>query len=240
MDVKYQNLWKKLPTDVEANLAFARFVIDGEFIHTKYFFGDYSLPIIKWIILTLYTPKNNSDVRELLYQFTGDYYEFVAGPFNDYNRKPQWYQLVSYRGENGLKLKSWLQSNGYQYFSKRKAKSEKIAFSEKEMIEFVDYEALIHLEDGNIELSDTDVLYRERLKRAWNDLPERDQCILQLLVIEKNHWEDAYDELKHFINPRGGKEVMETWSDKRKQDALSLLKARAIEHLIKRFNVFKN
>ncbi len=235
---EYEQLWSQLPLKVEANLAFAGLVANGESINTKYFFGDYSFPILKWVIITLYAPKNK-DIREVLYQFTGDYYDFVSGPLDDNNR-PQWYQLTSYRGDNGLKLKTWLQSHGYQYFSKKKIKSDKQSSSESELIEFVDYEALLGLEDGNAECSDKDLSYRERLQRSWSTLSERDKNILHFLVIEKLHWEDAYDELNCYINPREGRAVMEQWSDKRKQDALSLMKARAIKHLVKRFNELKD
>lgn len=92
---EYEQLWSQLPLKVEANLAFAGLVANGESINTKYFFGDYSFPILKWVIITLYAPKNK-DIREVLYQFTGDYYDFVSGPLDDNNR-PQWYQLTSYR-----------------------------------------------------------------------------------------------------------------------------------------------
>lgn len=235
---EYKQLWVRLPSDVEANLTFARLVIIGEPLNTEYFFGEYSFPILKWIIITLYAPKNK-DFREVLYQFTGDYYDFVSGPYDD-NNKPQWYQLTSYRGDNGLKLKTWLRSHGYQYFSKKKIKSDKQSSSESELIEFVDYEALLGLENGTAEYSDKDLLYRERLQRAWSTLSERDKNILHFLVIEKLHWEDAYDELNCYINPHKGRGVMEKWSDKRKQDALSLMKARAIKHLVKRFNDLKD
>lgn len=234
----YEQLWTLLPTNIEANLAFAGLVANGEPINTKYFFGDYSFPILKWIIITLYSQKNK-DIREVLYQFTSDYYDFVSEPYDD-NNKPQWYQLTSYRGDNGLKLKTWLQAHGYQYFSKLKKKSDKQSSSERNLIEFVDYEALLGLEDGNSEFSDKDLFYRERLQRAWNSLSERDKDVLHFLVIEKLNWADAYDELNCYITPRGGREVMATWSDKRKQDALSLMKARSIKHLIKRFNKIKD
>lgn len=231
---KYKELWELLPSDIKANLAFAHLVASGEPVNTQYFFGDYSLPILKWVIITLYTPKN-TDIREVLYQFSGDYYDFVSSPVDE-NNKPQWYQLTSYRGDNGLKLKTWLQSHGYQYFSKKKIKTDKQSNSESELIEFVDYEALLGVEDGSDECSDKDLVYRKRLQRAWNELSERDKNILHILVVEKLHWKDAYDELNAYMKPREGRAVMEQWSDKRKQDALSLMKGRAIKHLIKRFN----
>lgn len=235
---EYEQLWTQLPLKIEANLAFARLVANGEPINTNYFFGDYSFPILKWVIITLYVPKNK-DIRAVLYQFTGDYYDFVSGPYDD-NNKPQWYQLTSYRGYNGLKLKTWLQSHCYQYFSKKKIKSDKQSSFESELIEFVDYETLLGLENGNTECSDKDLFYRERLQRAWSTLSERDKNVLHFLVIEKFHWEDAYNELNCYINPRGSRNVMENWSDKRKQDAMALMKARAIKHLVKRFNELKD
>lgn len=231
---KYQDLWKKLNTSVEANLQFAQFVVKQEPNNIKYFFGNYSYEIIKWIAATIYNAKA-SEIDDIVCKIYGDYFEFVANPINDFDQ-PQWYQLKSYKGLNEMKLKSWLMKNSHQYFARKKKIEEKNAFIESEMIDFVDYEALLGLENSTECMSDKDCVYQERLKKAWIALSEKDQCVLTHLVLEKMYWEDAFDELKDFINPREGKQVMETWSDKRKQDALAMMKVRAIQHLTKRFN----
>lgn len=231
---KYLEVWKKLNSSVEANLQFVQFVIKQEPNNTKYFFGEYSYEIIKWIAATIFYAKAK-DIDDIIYKIYGDYFEFVANPINDFN-KPQWYQLKSYKGLNGMKLKSWLMKNSHQFFSRKRKIEEKKAFNEREMIDFVDYEALLGLGNSTESLSDKDCVYQNRLKKAWTALSEKDQSILTRLILEKMYWEDAFEELKEFINPREGKKVMDTWNDKRKQDALAMMKIRAVQHLTKRFN----
>ena len=70
-------------------------------------------------------------------------------------------------------------------------------------------------------------------------MSDKDRNVLTHLILEKMYWEDAFEELKEFINPREGKQVMESWSDKRKQDALAMMKIRAVQHLTKQFNQLK-
>ena len=54
---KYIDLWNSLNSSVDANLQFAKFVITQEPNNTKYFFGDYSYEIIKWIAATIFNAK---------------------------------------------------------------------------------------------------------------------------------------------------------------------------------------
>lgn len=235
MENYYSNLWKKLDNDIPSNIQFAQLVYQQEPLNTRYFFGDYSYPILKWIAISFF---RKDQIENVIYTLYGDYYEFVSYPIDDFNNT-QWYQLKTYRGENGMKLKTWLMSNFYQYFTKRKIKIEKQHDKENGLLDFIDYVSLISLDICDNELSDEEHYCRERLKKAWQLLSDKDKRIIDYLVIEKLHWRDAYEELNCYIRPRNGREAMTSWTDKRKQDALAMMKARAIEHLAERFNKTK-
>lgn len=235
---QYTQLWQELDSSVNANLQFAQLVIRQEPYNTKYFFGDYSYEIIKWIGISIFSIKAN-EVENFIYRIYGDYFEFVTNPIDDFNQ-PQWYQLKSYKGLNDMKLKSWLMKNSHQFFARKKKNEDKRISNEGELIEFVDYESLLGLGDSQECLSDEDCIYRERLSKAWSSLSEKDKNILHYLILEKLNWQDAFDELNEYIKPRGGRQVMETWTDKRKQDALAMMKVRAVKHLTKRFNQVKS
>lgn len=233
--ITYKELWKRLPFDVPANLAFAELVSKEEYYNLSYFFGEYSIPILKWIAISVFS---NLPVEETIPAILGRYYEFVSSPIND-KGQAMWYQLITYKGLNEQKLKSWLMTNGKRWFVHQKLKDIKQAESESGLLDFVDYEALLALGSNVPDLSDEDLIYRDRLSKAWTLLSEKDKNVLHYLVIEKVHWSEAYEELNIYITPQGGRGVMQSWDNKRKQDALAMMKARAIEHLIARFNQVK-
>ena len=229
----YRKFWSLLPENVEANLKFAKEVAAGDTMHQYYFFGEYSKPILSWIIVhALYKSYTPNAEREI----TGQYYEFVAGPFKDYI--PQWSQLKWYKGINNEKLHSWLKRNGSQWFRKDKIKEEKEWGKLSELLEFKDYGALNDVEDDDY-LSDEQLVKEQKLQAAWGMLNDKDQEVLTLMVVKELHWSESWEALNKHINPRAGREVMQTWTPKRKQDALALLKERAIEHLEARYELLK-
>lgn len=229
----YQTFWRKLPEDVEANLKFAHEVIAGDAMHQFYFFGEYSKPILSWIIVhALYKSYTPDTEREI----TGKYYEFVAGPFKE--NKPEWCQLKWYKGINNEKLHSWLKRNGTQWFRKDKIKAEKEWGQLSELIEFKSYETLKDVEDAG-SISDEQLIREQRLLAAWGMLNSKDQEVLKLTVVEGRHWSESWELLNKHINPRAGRDSMKSWTPKRKQDSVSLLKDRAIEHLSTRYNLLK-
>ena len=229
----YRKIWDLLPIKVDANLKFAKEIADGDSIHQYYFFGEYSKPILSWIIVhALYKSYTPYSEREIM----GQYYEFVAGPFKD--NIPQWSQLKWYKWINNEKLHTWLKRNGCQWFRKDKIKKEKEWGKLSELLEFKDYRALNDVEDDNY-LSDEQLVKEQRLQTAWGMLNDKDQEILTLMVIKELCWSESWEALNKHINPRVGREEMLTWTPKRKQDALSLLKQRAIQHLVARYKFLK-
>ena len=229
----YREFWNLLPVNVEANLKFAQEVVNGDSLHQYYFFGEFSKPILSWIIVhALYKPYTDKAEREI----TGQYYEFVAGPFKDCI--PQWHQLKWYKGINNEKLHSWLKRNGCQSFRKDKIKAEKEFGKLSQLLEFKDYRTLNDVEDNEY-LADEQLVKEQRLQAAWGMLSEKDQEVLTLMVIKELHWSESWDLLNKHMNPRTGREAMLTWIPKQKQDALAILKKRAIEHLGERYNLLK-
>lgn len=231
----YHNLWSRLPHDVSANLEFAKYVIEREKYNSSFFFGDYSAPILRWIILTLF---HNKDIEVLMPIVLSEYFIFVSEPYDSMGQ-PTWKQLASYKGTNEMKLKSWLMRNGYQWFERFKKKRNTVSEVQSEWLEYVDYETLLLIDREEDELTDEQLLCRQRLDKAISLLSEKDKDILHILFFEKLHWEDAFAELSHYIRPTGGVEVMQQWDDKRKQTALSALKTRALIHLTNKFNSIK-
>lgn len=218
-----------LPTNVEANLRFAKGVAAGDPMHQYYFFGEYSRPILSWIIVHgLY----QTDTPDLERSIAGRYYEFVAGPFKE--NGPQWSQLKWYKGINNEKLHSWLKRNGCQWFRKDERKNAKAQGQLSELLEFKDYGALTGVEDET-ELSDEQQAKECRIQAAWEMLPAKDREVITVMVIKDLPWRESWEALNQYIHPRDGREVMRTWTPKRKQDALTNLKVRAIKHLKARY-----
>ena len=79
-----------------------------------------------------------------------------------------------------------------------------------------------------------------RMMNAFSELSEKDQKTLQYLVMYKTNYLDAFEDLSSYINPKKGKKDMETWNNEQKQNAMSLLKGRALDHLIKRMENLKD
>ncbi len=228
----YKSLWARLPKDISANLEFARLVSSNEKYNVNYFFEGFSVPIVKWIAISLYPDKQVEYITPFI---LSEYYFFVANPIDD-KGKAYWYQLTSYKGLNDQKLKSWLMHNSLQWFAKKRKKQTKLQKTESELLETVDYETLLMLGKDVPDLSDEELIYRHRLQRAWDSLSEKDKDVLQLLLIDKLYWADAFEELKVYIKPKDGPDAMEKWNNKKKQDALAGLKGYAIKHLQAKFN----
>lgn len=98
------------------------------------------------------------------------------------------------------------------------------------LLEFMDYESLIKCDTGEEEFENTTSI---AMRQAFLKLNDRDRLILKYLVIEKISALDAFELLDDYINPRPkfnmtSSEVKASLSVKQKQDAISLLKGRAL------------
>lgn len=226
----YREFWNLLPKNVDANLKFAKAVINcKDPIHSMYFWGDYSAPILAYIIIR--AMKHRYASEEDMREYSGDYEDFVMGPFDKKTGESKWYQLKTYRGENNLKLKGWLQKNGYQYFIQKEQDDERRKKRNRGSVDKLPLDILLCFDSIPDELSDQDLKYLKALKIAWGQVSAKNQEVLRLRVISKTHWTVAWDKLHCYIDPDEDNEPMSEWSNKKKQDSIARLKRRAKEEL---------
>lgn len=240
---EYQELWSQLPKDIQANLKFAQLVREEDWSSVKpserfnlnYFLGDYSMKIVKEIATKIYP---NEDITERTPKMFSDYFFFVTQPILINGRKG-WKQLTLYNGCNDTKLSSWLKNNTKRWFIKKKIQEEKRSKASQSLLEFVDYNTLINKDVENEEMTEYEKDCRRRVQTAFNALSKQDQDFINVMVINDEHWSDAFEELREYINAKGGKQAMLNWENKQKQKALWHLKDKAIFHLIIEFNKTK-
>jgi hypothetical protein len=226
----YRDFWNLLPKSIEANLKFAKAVINfKDPIHSMYFWGEYSKPILAYIIINALKHTYASD--EDMSVYAGDYKDFVMGPFDEKTGESKWYQLKTYRGENGKKLKGWLQKNGYQYFIQKEQTDEGRRKREGGTLNKLPLDVLLCFDSIPDGLSDQDLKYLAALKIAWGKLSTKNKEVLRLRVISKTHWTEAWDKLHCYVDPDEDKEPMSEWSNKKKQNSIARLKRRAKEKL---------
>ena len=232
----YRELWNLLPKNIDANLKFAQGVINNQDpIHSMYFWGEYSQPILAYIIIKAI--KHPYASKEDMREYSGDYEDFVMGPFDKETGKSKWYQLETYRGDNGLKLKGWLQKNGYQYFIQKEQEKERRWNRETggDSLNKLPLKTLLGdsgIPDG---LSDEELRVINALRNAWVQLCDKDKVVLTVTVLNKLHWTEEWNKLNVYVDPKDGRESMKDWTNKKKQDSISRLKDRATDHLRKRY-----
>ena len=226
----YRKFWNLLPKSVEANLKFAQEIIKGKDpLHTRYFWGDYSNPILAYIII--HALKRPYASEELLIEYSSDYYDFVAGPFDEQTQSPKWYQLHTYKGKDGKKLKGWLQNHGYQYFIKQELERKKVRDAETGTLDKLPLDVLLGFDTIPEGLSDQDLVYLKLLQTAWEKISDKNKEVLRILVVSKTHWTVAWEELNSYIDPEEDKEPMSEWCNKKKQDSIARLKRLAKKQL---------
>lgn len=232
----YREFWNLLPKNVDANLKFAKAVINcKDPIHSMYFWGDYSAPILAYIII--HAMKHPYASEEDMREYSGDYEDFIMGPFDKNTGESKWYQLTTYRGENGKKLKGWLQNHGYQYFIQKEQEKGRRWKRETggESLSKLPLKILLCDPDIAEGLSDQELKLIAMLRKAWSKLSDKDKDVLNLTILNELDWTEEWNRLNVYINPKDGRESMKEWNNKKKQDSISRLKDRAVEHLRKKF-----
>jgi hypothetical protein len=165
-----------------------------------------------------------------------EYYEFLSAPFNVEDQAAEWHRISLYRGE--CKLMTWTSQISCRHFYKIAAKEKKERNKTEELLEYKDYESLLSCDQAEEPEDNTDV---RCMKKAFQQLPERDQLLLQYLIIEKLPSIETYEKIEHLIHPipkdgMSSDEVKASWTLKRKQDAISLMKGYALDKLLKKYN----
>lgn len=222
----FPDLKRRLKSDIDysANKELAKRVVQNKEEAVRYFLTDLSYPIIKHI-------EYNIIKREDVY---GDYYIFISAPVNE-ESVPQWKKVSQYRGDN-CQLNTYVSCIACRHFCKIAQKEKEENLRNGDMIEYVDYESLLGYDYHNEEESETSI----RMRNAYSNLSEKDREVLRLLLIENMSGIDAFPVLSQYITPKAkdgmtSEQVKESWSIKQRQDAMSLLKGRALDHLKKQF-----
>lgn len=235
MDDNYQKFPLKELTDLlnketeyKANRELARRIVTNNKEAVNYYIGVLSLPIINHIEKTIIN-------RDILSEF----YEFLSNPFNKEYQKPEWRKVSLYKGETS-RLDTYTTVITVRHFCKKAKKEKEITQKESELIDYIDYQTLLDCkdEDNTDELIPGSKIWKAR--KVFKNLSERDQLVIYTLMIEKKSALEAYPLIEPYIKPRAkdgktSEEIKSEWSNKQKQDAISLIKARAVNIFIKKF-----
>lgn len=216
-------LQMKKDPDYSANKELANRVVQNNSEAVNYFLTDLSEPIVKHIEFDI--------MKRDVY---GDYYIFISAPINE-ESIPQWKKVSQYKGEN-CQLNTYVSCIACRHFCKIAQKEKEDNLRNGDMIEYVDYESLLGYDYHDEEESETSI----RMRKAYNNLSEKDREVLRLLLIENKSGIDAFPALSQYITPKAkegmtSEQVKESWSIKQRQDAMSLLKGRALDHLKRQF-----
>ena len=220
--VELKNELKKDP-DYAANKELANRVVHNNSEAVHYFLTDFSEPIVRHIEYDI--------MKRDVY---GDYYIFISAPINE-ESVPQWKKVSQYKGDN-CQLNTYVSCIACRHFCKIAQKEKEENLRNGDMIEYIDYESLLGYDYHDEEESETSV----RMRKAYNNLSEKDREVLRLLLIENMSGIEAFPVLSQYITPKAkdgmtSEQVKESWSTKQRQDAMSLLKGRALDHLKQQF-----
>lgn len=221
---------KRLHT-IDGDLELKRRIVENDKIAVDYFLNDFSIPMLNYIGKNIMREEGVYHDGKLCYYITirADFYEFIGKNF--INKKPEWHKIDLYTGYNKkgeeCRLYSYINGITMRYYinevKKEKKEKDRIRLLENDLTKILkDYNGFdeIILEETYNEESEVDW--------AWKRLSEKDQLILQYLVIKDRESLEIFDEMIKYIET---KIPVELYTRKQKQDAMSLLKNRAKVHL---------
>ena len=230
-EVSWQDLKKFLANDPDylANRELSRRVVLNNTTVVNFYLG----PMNEGLVSKLNTVMGHDTYADL--------FIFLGYPFNEKTGVPEWHRVSLYDARD-CTLKSYTSRIACRHFYKIANKEKKDRERECELLEFRDYESLLKCDQPE---NDGDTITEKRMKIAFEKLKERDQKVLQYLVIDKMHGLDAYNLLDSFIHPHAkdgfsSDEIKASWTLKQKQDVVSLMKGRALKRLACIFNELKN
>ena len=211
-----------------ANLELARRVVLNQPAEVNFYLGPYNQGLLNKINFS----RGCDSYTDLFF--------FLADPFDEATGTPKWKKVSLYKAIN-CSLQTYTSTIAWRHFTKIINKERDSGKKTTELLEFCDYESLIKCDRPEEE---SDNLDQRLMKEAFQSLKDRDQKVLQYLVIEKKTGVEAYELLKDYINPEPknnltSDEIKENWSLKQKQDAVSLMKGRALKKLQKKYKELK-
>lgn len=220
--IDWKTITEKLRHDsgYALNLELASEIVDNMPRAVHYYLTDIGNPIMSHI-------EHNILHRNV----TGDYYQFLSMPFDKEAQCPLWHKVAIYRGEDCM-LSSYTSCIACRHFCKVAEREKHMRERGNDILDYVDYEALLGCERAG----DDDGELLHVVRDAFGMLSERDREVLRCLVVDNMPSLDAFPQLERFITPRAKNgmtpdEVKASWTTKQRQDALALMKGRALQHL---------
>ena len=199
----------------------------------NFFLKEYSTPMLSSIAADLF----HCGYKEIY----GEYYEFISQ--ENPETKVPFYKLTLFQGKNNSNLKSYTSTITTRYFTNKKIVDDKTKNKTR----------LVSIDEGQTLKTDVfggeaiynpwfallldkevkkDGVLETKVNKAFAELPEREQLVINLMVKDNASGLEAFEDLKDYLNPREDNPISE-WDDKNKQDAMALLKGRALKHLKK-------
>ena len=221
-----------------ADLELARRVVNNNVPSVNYYVGEFLDNIVEYIRSSIY---NGDDPRT-------DIYMILSAPINAAGIHG-WHKVSLYSANNGCSLHTYTQIISIRETIRLRNKIKKKGVT-TELLDYFDYQTLLNM-DSPIEVAEEDEelnkqkeYRKEKMRRAIEALKERDQVVLKLLVIEKHSSLDIFDQLIPYIkvkdlNGKTKEEVINSMTDKQKQDKVSVLKTRALAQLVKHYSRIK-
>lgn len=239
--------------NVMEDLTFAKLIIANDQKAVNYFLSEYSIPFLQYIANNILHLNNDYEYGELYCCITSDYYIFIAAPFNPIkNNVPEWHKIALYQGKDDARLYTYVSHITKNHFIKNKNKYNNKDKDTSELLEFIDYNTLLGYDYGDDKIDEDCSESLQNLHKAFISLTEKDQVVLQSLVMNKMHWSEAFEELRIFLDPLGPdnewkpysydekqKAIDKYWGPKQKQDAMAGLKERALTHLSSHYKKLK-
>lgn len=213
----------------DADLELARRVVINDAPSVNYYMGEFSDRIVDYVTKAIYKGK---DPRS-------DMYVILSSPLQS-DGTPAWHRVGLYRAYKGCSLQTYTRNICIRELIKLE-KKEKAKNSTTEFLDFLDYESLLKCESSTDEISDEEKkLMFHKVKEAYLKLNVRDRLVIKLLVIEKHSALEVFEQLSPYMHPKVKKgetpeEVIAMWTNKQKQDAISLMKGRAVSKLAKQY-----
>lgn len=159
--------------------------------------------------------------------FDADSVESILGEFYEFLSRDNWHVLRSYKKKENASLSTYLSRCTLYYFIRKKKKndgSNVYNLENKEIIEQLNYIAT-----NEEEKVDT------RVWQAFAKLRERDQLILQRLIIDGRSSMEIADEIWPYVN--SNEKNWRKLPTKRVQDTIAMMKRRALFNLIEEMRI---
>ena len=228
---------KKLQS-IEGDLEIARRVVENDGQTVNYFMGIFSRPMLEYIGEKIMKYEGVYLDGTLCYypSVSTQYYEFIGKSFK--NNVPTWHPVALYKGtrnkgDKDARLYSYINTITVRHFINQKKKEDKTKEKEKSESDLIENMDLCILKEyEGFDEIDLDLHTEEEneLMRAFRMLPEREQIVLQLTVMDEENSLEVFEELIPYLDTEKNPH---TFNRKQRQDAVSLLKGRAKMHLRK-------